>query len=94
MSLAGIEQGGFVFIFPFFVYGGSNELVGIILLGFLAVVLFMFALSYRSLTDLRMVQETLRRCRECGEILPNRARYCLGCGNPVAEDNFGKWRND
>jgi len=82
---------GFFFIFPFFVFGGTQSFNTVLLLGIgmlLFVVMFclMISLTTRSNSELSQKTEFMSvgsYCEFCGSPMPVNATYCPSCGQPV-----------
>jgi hypothetical protein len=91
-SIGSVEVGGFVFIFPFFVFGGSYTTAGLVVFGILSTILFIVMLSYSGLQDIRAIDGPRRKCLECGETVSRTATYCQGCGQRIFDDSGDEYQ--
>ena len=82
---------GFFFIFPFFVFGGTQSFNIILLFGigivlFLVMLYFMTSLTSRANSELSQKPEFMSvgsYCEFCRSPIPVNATFCPSCGQPI-----------
>jgi len=86
ITSGGIE-GSVFFIFPFFLFSGSDP-IGIFI--FLTFIIFMFVIMLRTTSD-SVGQSDFpvgSKCEYCSKALPLNASFCPSCGNTVDYDTM------
>jgi len=89
-------EDGVFFVFPFFIFGGSN-ILGLAIVITMTLIFFIMVLRMSSLlvnhtdslANLDLQDEFIpigSRCVYCSKPIPVKSSFCPFCGNPVEED--------
>lgn len=75
------------FIFPFFVFNGSDPISIFIVLGFMLIIVILM-LRTANQPNLRGVLHVEGKCTFCSAPLPVGASFCTNCGNAVNDSHM------
>ena len=80
----GLENSTF-FVFPFFVFSGSDPVSIFVVLGFMLVIVI---LMLRSTSGIAF-QSSVEKCVFCSSPVPSGASFCPSCGNAINDELMG-----